>query len=118
MMNIFFGEGGTTTFLRRLRPIRQQPSFQLGIKMQIIQTSEYVKVRVERILIHSEIRLKSLCTVIVLGQLCWLGMVWGYAEAVQGNLSMVFFLSCVKRLAGYTQCFLTPRTVIPQMTEK
>lgn len=77
VINICFGEGGTTTFLRRLRPVRQQPSFQLDVKMQIIQASEYVKVRIERTLICSEIRLKSSYALIVLGQLCWLGMVWG-----------------------------------------
>lgn len=54
-------------FLRRLGPVRQQSSFQLDIKMQIIQTSKYVKVRVERTLIYSEIKLESLSTLIVLG---------------------------------------------------
>lgn len=67
VINICFGERGTTMLLRRLRPVRQQSSFQLDIKMQIIQTSKYVKVRAERTLIHSEIKLKSLSTLIVLG---------------------------------------------------
>lgn len=66
-INTCFGERGTTMFLRRLGPVRQQSSFQLDIKMQIIQTSKYVKVRVERTLIHSEIKLESLSTLIVLG---------------------------------------------------
>lgn len=54
-------------FLRRLRPVRQQSSFQFDIKMQIIQTSKYVKVRIERTLIYSGVKLKSLSTLIVPG---------------------------------------------------
>lgn len=67
VINTCFGERGTTMCLRRLRPVRQQSSFQLDIKMQIIQTSKYVKVKVERTLIYSVIKLKSLSTLIVPG---------------------------------------------------
>lgn len=66
--------------------------------MQIIQTSVHVKVRLRRTLIHSEIKLKSLCALVIPSQLCLLGVVCWQVKAVQENPRMIF-LSLVQMFA-------------------
>jgi len=88
----------TSMVLRRLGPVRQQHTFQLDIKMQIIQSSVHVKVRLGRTLIRSEIKLKSLCALVIPSQLCLLGIVCWQVIAVQEN-PPVIFLSLVQMLA-------------------
>lgn len=83
----------TSMFLRRLEPVRQQHTFQLNVKMQIIQTSVHVKVRLGRTLIRSEIKLKSLCfsypQSIMLARNCVLA-----SQSCTGKSSHDIFVTC------------------------